>query len=776
MGKGYLRMQTATANGAVLVGNVLLTITNEDNQFVYELRTDELGFAPEVMLDAPDPWHTEDPDAPGAPFSMYNLLVQAPGYTTVMYEGLMIFGSSTSILEINLEPVVIGMEQAVKHIFIGGHKLYDTEDQQQVNGELQQKMGVMPRILPEVTIPSFIRVHLTRIEVPSTPVTVPFIDYIKNVTSHEIFDHWPEEAIRANVYCIVSLTLNRIYTEHYRKMGFNFDITATTHRDQKYVHGGQIGARIGRIVDEIFNNYLAIIGHKEPFLALYNDGVRVNIPGRFSQWGSEADARIRGMNAWQIIRKYYTQNLELRVCNKFNGILESFPGYTLTQGSRGNAVRTMQLYLNRILGRYTNTIINPVDGIFGPATRNSVLLFQQLYNLPQTGTIDRRTWYEISRIFAVEKALWEMNSEGERIGIGRTPPTTIIRQGAQGASVVELQFLLDFISMYHSEIPFVAQTSRFDTLTEAGVRAFQTLFGINSDGVVGPATWRRLYEVYWGIKENAPALPPTAPPSPVSPSEIPAFPGTSLSVGSSGANVRLIQQAINRLADTQPGLWKISEDGIFGNGTRDAVMSFQRIFGLTADGVVGPLTWRRLMEESHTVSSSEIPVFPGTSLSVGATGANVRLVQQAINRLATTQPGLWKISEDGIFGNGTRDAVMAFQRIFGLTADGVVGPLTWRRLMEESRPTSPGIPAFPGTNLSVGSTGANVRLVQEAINTLVPFYPGRLWTLAVNGNFDNMVRDAIFSFQSVFGMPITGIVGRETWDRLMQEAASVSRR
>ena len=669
MGKGFLRIQTATANGAIMVGNVLLTITNENNEFVYELRTDELGMAPDVLLDAPDEWYTEDPNAPGPPFTMYNLLVRAPGYTTMMYEGIMIFGSSTSIMNVNLEPVVIGQEQAVKHIYVGGHKLYNTEGEQQVDGEKQQK-APMPRILPEVTIPNFIRVHLTRIEVPSTPVTVPFIEYIKNVTSHEIFDHWPEEAIRANVYCIVSLTLNRVYTEHYRKMGFNFDITATTHRDQKYIHGGQIGARISRVVDEIFNNYLAIVGHKEPFLALYNDGVRVNIPGRFSQWGSEADARIRGMNAWQIIRKYYTQNLELRVCNNFNGILESFPGYTLTTGSRGDAVRTMQLYLNRILGRYTDTIINPVDGIFGPATRNSVLLFQQLYRLPQTGTIDRRTWYEISRIFAIEKALWEMNSEGERIGIDRTPPTTIIRQGSQGASVTELQFLLDFIAMYHSEIPFVAQTSRFDTLTEAGVRAFQTLFGLNSDGVVGPLTWRRLYDVYWGIMENSPTPPAVAPPNPVPPSEIPAFPGTSLSVGSTGQNVRLIQQAINKLAATQPGLWRISEDGVFGNGTRDAVMAFQRIFGLTADGIVGSVTWRRLMEESHTVASSITPPFPGTSLSVGSSGANVRLIQQAINRLAATQPGLWRISEDGIFGNGTRDAVMAFQRIFGLTADG----------------------------------------------------------------------------------------------------------
>jgi peptidoglycan hydrolase-like protein with peptidoglycan-binding domain len=199
------------------------------------------------------------------------------------------------------------------------------------------------------------------------------------------------------------------------------------------------------------------------------------------------DARDRGMNAWQIIKKYYSQNLELRTCDNFGGILESYPGYTLTMGSRGDAVRTMQLQLNRVLGRYTNVIINPVDGIFGEQTRTSVLRFQQIYNLPQTGNIDRRTWYEISRIYAIEKALWEMYSEGERISIGTTPPSRVIRLNDTGALVVELQFLLDFIAMYHSEIPFVAQTSRFDTLTAEGVRAFQRKFNLNVDGIVGDA-------------------------------------------------------------------------------------------------------------------------------------------------------------------------------------------------------------------------------------------------------------------------------------------------
>ncbi|MCL2718526.1 MAG: peptidoglycan-binding protein, partial [Lachnospiraceae bacterium] len=470
MGKGYLKVQTFTANGGVVLGNVSITVSNEDGQVLYEVQTDDKGMAGPMALDAPDKMYMEEPNPPVKPFATYKLMARAPGFTTVLYEDVMIFDTSTSILNIEMDPLVLGQELVVERRIISGHKLYETTEPQQVQSG-EEEMFPVARILPEVTIPNFVRVHLGREENTAAPtVSVPYMTYIKNVTSHEIFDEWPEEAIIANVYCIISFTLNRIYTEFYRKRGRNYDITSETFMDQKYVHNGVIGARISAIVDKIFDNYLAIIGHKEPFLSLYNDGIRVNIPGRLSQWGSFYDARDRGMNAWQIINKYFKHNLELRICENFGGILDSWPGYTLTQGTRGDAVRTMQLYLNRILGRYTNIIINPVDGVFGPQTTNSVRVFQGLYNLPQTGNIDRRTWFEISRIYAVERALWEMYSEGQRIGIGRVPPTRVTRMGDQGALVVELQFLLDFIAMYHSEIPFVAQTSRFDSLTDQGVR------------------------------------------------------------------------------------------------------------------------------------------------------------------------------------------------------------------------------------------------------------------------------------------------------------------
>ena len=68
-------------------------------------------------------------------------------------------------------------------------------------------------------------------------VTVPFIDYIKNVASSEIYPTWPENALRANIYAQVTFALNRVYTEWYRSRGYDFDITNSTQYDQAYIHG-----------------------------------------------------------------------------------------------------------------------------------------------------------------------------------------------------------------------------------------------------------------------------------------------------------------------------------------------------------------------------------------------------------------------------------------------------------------------------------------------------------------------------------------------------------
>jgi len=134
--------------------------------------------------------------------------------------------------------------------------------------------------------------------------------------------------------------------------------------------------------------------------------------------------------------------------------------------------------------------------------------------------------------------------------------------------------------------------------------------------------------------------------------------------------------------------------GIFGPRTFDAVTTFQRIFGLTPDGVVGPITWGRLAQECPSGgsgggdggsggggSSGAMPGYPGTPLRTGSRGDSVRQIQHCLNHVS--QPCSRQLAEDGNFGPLTHAAVVNFQRMFELNPDGVVGPLTWARLAQE---------------------------------------------------------------------------------------------
>jgi peptidoglycan hydrolase-like protein with peptidoglycan-binding domain len=118
-------------------------------------------------------------------------------------------------------------------------------------------------------------------------------------------------------------------------------------------------------------------------------------------------------------------------------------------------------------------------------------------------------------------------------------------------------------------------------------------------------------------------------------------------------------------------------DGAFGPLTRSAVISFQSNVGITADGIVGPVTWSKLGTSSGSytggTSGGTSTSYPGL-LRVGSTGTGVRTLQQALANKG------YSLSADGVFGPITQNAVRSFQSSQGITVDGVVGPVTWGRL------------------------------------------------------------------------------------------------
>ncbi|MDR0532160.1 MAG: SpoIID/LytB domain-containing protein [Oscillospiraceae bacterium] len=124
-------------------------------------------------------------------------------------------------------------------------------------------------------VPQYITVHLGSPKTSARNVTLPFKDYIKNVASSEVYPTWPESALRANIYVIVSFALNRIYTEYYRAQGYPFDITSSTSYDQAFVEGRDIFANISRLVDDQYTDYITREGHMEPMFSSYCNGTTV---------------------------------------------------------------------------------------------------------------------------------------------------------------------------------------------------------------------------------------------------------------------------------------------------------------------------------------------------------------------------------------------------------------------------------------------------------------------------------------------------------------------
>jgi len=144
-----------------------------------------------------------------------------------------------------------------------------------------------------------------------------------------------------------------------------------------FVEGGQIFRSIDEMVDRIFNRYIRRTGHLEPFFAEYCDGRRVTCPGLW-QWGTVTLAN-QGLNALQILRHYYPQDIQLVETNNIGGVPESFPGFVLRPGTSGPAVRTLQNWLNRIRVNFPAIpAITNVSGVYGPQTEAAVRAFQKI--------------------------------------------------------------------------------------------------------------------------------------------------------------------------------------------------------------------------------------------------------------------------------------------------------------------------------------------------------------------------------------------------------------
>ncbi len=453
-------------------------------------------------------------------------------------------------------------------------------------------------ILPYV--PETITVHLGPPDSPAENVTVDFASYIKNVASSEIYPTWPYSALRANILAIISFALNRVYTNYYRSRGYPFNITNDTSRDQSFVAGRDIFENISEIVDDIFNNYVRREGTVEPYFTQYCNGTTSTCDG-LSQWGTVTLAN-QGQNSVDILKYYYGDNIEIVTNAPVQGIDDPVPEVILRLGSTGNEVAQIQIKLNRISKNYPAIPkISPVDGIFGNETERAVREFQSVFNLTVDGLVGRSTWYAIQRVYAAVKRLNDLASEG----ISPEEVTNLFSQeldeGDRGVGVSELQYFLNFISLYNENIPYVEIDGIFGPLTRSAVESFQSQYGLAVTGEVGIETWDYLYRAYRGILESLGGTDGDYFASTTAP-----YPGYPLRIGIETDAVRDLQEYLDLIATVYTEITPPEVTGIFDTATRAAVEDFQLREGIPASGIVASTTWNAIASKYRSIYDGNI--------------------------------------------------------------------------------------------------------------------------------------------------------------------------
>lgn len=262
------------------------------------------------------------------------------------------------------------------------------------------------------------------------------------------------------------------------------------------------------------------------------------------------------------------------------------------------------------------------------------------------------------------------------------------------------------------------------------------------------------------------------------PTDTPAPTTSVLKKGASGTEVRQVQQRLKTL-----GYLSGSADGDFGDLTEAAVMAFQSVNGLYADGIVGKNTLNKLNSNSavsnpgepatvtKTPSSSSAtrkptvtakptatPKVDNVYLEVGSSGTKVKTLQQRLISL-----GWMSGTADGKYGGATQAAVKAFQKKMGLWADGIAGPDTLEKLYSSSAKSSSTPASSVGETLEEGMKGDAVRSLQKRLKEL-GYLSG-----SVDGSFGSATKTAVIAFQRNNGLTADGKAGTATLNKIYEE-------
>ncbi|WP_180966000.1 peptidoglycan-binding domain-containing protein [Fischerella thermalis] len=307
----------------------------------------------------------------------------------------------------------------------------------------------------------------------------------------------------------------------------------------------------------------------------------------------------------------------------------------LERGNSGPQVTSVQRCLQR-LGYYNG----PINGNFGPLTENAVKRFQRAKKIPAIGQVDPQT----------QRAL-QAACESQQ---SKSSSSNVLKVGSRGAAVTQLQQSLRTLGYYKGPI-----TGYFGQETEQAVIRFQQSKKLQADGVAGTNTLQ-LIRTNLASRPNNNSVGGGTDKYP-----------NALNEGDAGPQVLQLQRNLAQL-----GYFQANPTGNFGSVTKDAVVRFQRDYGLTANGIVDGQTWTAISTNANYTNNNNSACSPTSGfICLGENSPRVVAVQQSLR-----QQGFFNREITGYYGTETRDAVAKFQQTAGLNPTGFVDFQTWQAL------------------------------------------------------------------------------------------------
>ena len=417
-------------------------------------------------------------------------------------------------------------------------------------------------------------------------------------------------------------------------------------------------------------------------------GTKLEVLGKSGSWYKVTYGKYTG----------YVYKTYVSVTKTASSSSSSSSATRLEKGSTGSDVKDLQTKLKK-LGYYDAY----VDGDYGDTTVAAVKAFQKKYNLTADGIAGKETLKKLDSAYKNADSAKDVDS---------------LRMGDSGSAVKDLQTKLKKLGYYSGTVD-----STFGSGTYTAVRAFQKKYNLTADGVAGSETLKKLDSVYKNAGSDKD--------------------DDSLRKGATGSAVKDLQTKLKKL-----GFYNASIDGDYGDTTVAAVKAFQKKYNLTADGVAGSETLKKLDTAYKNADSDK----DDGSLRKGVTGSAVKDLQTKLKKL-----GFYNASIDGDYGDTTVAAVKAFQKKYNLTADGVAGSETLKKLDTAYKNADSD---KDDGSLRKGVTGSAVKDLQTKLKKL-GFY-----NASIDGDYGDTTVAAVKAFQKKYNLTADGVAGSETLKKL----------